>query len=114
MLFKPSKKTNALMKRGAWLFLPLWCGTVAYIWLTSEGIISKSWDTAFFAVFMLLFAVNFAHMLVALNSARKDATRSQHPDPDVAALIDGEIDLKTYGERKRGEDAANRADRERS
>lgn len=100
MLFKPSARTTTLMKRGNWLFLPLWLGTISYIWLSAEGVIPKQWSQLFFPVFGVLFALNFIYALVALNSARQDAAKSQHPDPDVAALIDGEIDIAEYGRRR--------------
>ncbi len=100
MLFKPSDRTTTLMKRGNWLFLPLWLGTIAYIWLSAEGMIPKQWGQLFFPVFGLLFALNFIYALVALNSARQDAAKSQHPDANVAALIDGEIDIAEYGRRR--------------
>ena len=100
MLFKPSPRTTTLMKRGNWLFVPLWLGTAAYIWLSGEGVIPQNWSKFFFPVFGLLFAANFIYALVALRSAREDAKKSQHPDPDVAALIDGHIDITEYGRRK--------------
>ena len=100
MLFKPSPRTIKLMRRGNWLFFPLWLGTLAYIWLSAEGAITLAWNQLFLLVFGLLFAANFVYALLALNSARQDAKRSQHPDPDVAAVIDGEIEIAEYGRRK--------------
>lgn len=100
MLVKPSPKTSALMLRGNWLFWPLWGGGLLYRGLRAEGIISREWDGAFFSIFGILFAVNYINSIVALNSARQDAKKSQHPDPDIAALIDGEIDISEYRKRR--------------
>lgn len=100
MLFKPSPRTITMIKRGSWLFFPLWPGAVAYIWLSAEGMVPRGWNQIFFPAFSVLFVLNFIYALVALNSARQDTKRSQHPDPHVAALIDGEIDIAEYGRRK--------------
>ena len=100
MLFKPSPRTVTLMKRGNWLFFPVWLGILAYIWLSAEGAIPRAWNQFIFPVLVLLVAANFVYALVALNSAHQDSKKSQHPDPDVAALIDGEIDIAEYGRRR--------------
>ena len=94
------------MRNGNWLFFPLWVGTLLYIWAVAEGVISKKWDSVFFPIFGVLFFVNFVHSMIGLTLARKDMKKSQHPDKDVAALIDEEIDIGEY--RKRKEDASQR------
>ncbi len=100
MLFKPSPRTVTLMKRGNWLFFPVWLGILAYIWLSAEGAIPRAWAQIIVPLFVVLVAANFVYALVALNSAHQDSKKSQHPDPDVAALIDGEIDIAEYGRRR--------------
>ena len=100
MLFKPSPRTVTLMKRGNWLFFPVWLGILAYIWLSAEGAIPRAWAQIIVPLFVVLVAANFVYALVALNSAHQDSKKSQHPYPDVAALIDGEIDIAEYGRRK--------------
>lgn len=92
------------MRRGNWLFFPFWFATLAYIGLSAAGLISRSWDKLFFPIFGLLFAINFVYGIVALMSAREDASRSQHPDQDVADLVDGRIDIAEYGRRKEAAD----------
>ncbi|GCL62585.1 hypothetical protein [Pseudaquabacterium pictum] len=104
MLFRPSERTKAHFRRGNWLFFPLWVGTLLYIWAGVEGAISREWDNVFFPVFGILFAANFVYGVVGLTLARQDATKSQHPDQDVAALIDGEIDIGEYRKRKENVD----------
>lgn len=100
MWFKPSPKTVALLKKGNWLFFPLWLGVLAYIWLRSAGMISSGWDKVFFPVVFVWMLVYAAHSVKAFASAYADSKRSQHPDPDVAALVDKEIDIAEYGRRK--------------
>ena len=77
----------------------MWISGFAYIWLRAEGLIPPAWDSLFFPIFVLWFAVNFIYGLLALTSAYRDARKSQNPDGDVAALIDGEIDIAEYGQR---------------
>jgi hypothetical protein len=100
MWFKPSPRTVALLKRGNWLFLPLWLGVLAYIWLRGADVISSAWDKVFFPVVIVWMLVYAAHALKTLASAHADSERSQHPDPDVAALVDKEIDIAEYRRRK--------------
>ena len=88
------------MKRVAWIFLPIWLGMAIFIWLSAEGIISKSWNTPVYLALAVLFAIYWVHSLVAAASIHEDLQKSQHPDPDVAALMDGEIDITAYRERK--------------
>lgn len=100
MWFKPSLKTVALLKRGNWLFFPLWFGVLAYIWLRSADVISRAWDKVFFPVVFVWMLVYAAHSVKALASAHADSKRSQHPEPEVAALVDKEIDIAEYRRRK--------------
>ncbi|WP_077038457.1 hypothetical protein [Pelomonas sp. KK5] len=100
MLVKPSEKTTALVRRGNWLFLAFWLAVTGYILLSAAGMTSRSLDKAFFSAAGIVFIVNFAHAILGLLSARQDSKKSQHPDPDVAALVDGKIDITEYRERK--------------
>lgn len=100
MWFKPSTKTVALFKKGNFLFLPLWLGVLAYIWLRGADLIPSVWDKLFFPIVIVWMFICAAYTVKALASAHVDSKRAQHPDPDVAALIDKEIDIAEYRRRK--------------
>ncbi len=100
MLFRPSEHTSSLLKRGVWIFLPLWIGSTVYFWLVSDGVISKSWNRVYFLVACAWLAIYIAHTIRAFASVAEDLQKSQHPDPDVADLIDGKVDIRTYRERR--------------
>lgn len=100
MLFQPSHQTSSQLKRSAWIFLPLWISSAIYIWLVSEGVIPTRWNGLFFLIAFIWLAVYIAHALMAFASVANDLKRSQHPDSDVADLIDGRIDITTYRARK--------------
>jgi|KBSMisStaDraftv2_1062788.scaffolds.fasta_scaffold923254_2 hypothetical protein len=101
MLTRVSRRTLTLLKRQKLLFIPLWWGLLGYFLFRHVlGFVPHEWDRLFFAVFELLFAISFVHGVVTFLSARKDASKSQHPDPNAAALIDGEIDIAEYGRRR--------------
>jgi hypothetical protein len=100
MLFQPSNQTSSQLKRSAWIFLPLWISSVVYIWLVSERVIPTRWDGLFFVIALIWLAIYIAHTLMAFASVASDLKRSQHPDSDVADLIDGRIDIATYRARK--------------
>jgi hypothetical protein len=100
MLFQPSPLTTSLLKRGVWIFLPLWLGSAVYFWLIAEGVISKSWNRVYFIVACTWLAIYIAHTLRAFASVSIDLKKSQHPDQDVADLIDERIDIATYRARK--------------
>jgi hypothetical protein len=100
MLFKPSQRTRAILNRGAWIFLPLWIGSAVYFWLVAEGVISQRWDALYFPVAFIWLVIYIAHTLKAFASVTDDLKRSQHPDQDVADLIDGRIDIGEYRARK--------------
>ena len=61
------------------------------------------------AIVTLLVPIGFAVALIVfcgnVAAARKSLKTSPHPDPDVAALIDGKIDITEYRRRKETRDA---------
>ena len=100
MWFKLSLKTVALLKKGNWLFYPFWFGILVYLSLRGAAVISSVWDKIFFLVLIVWMLVATSHWVRILASAHADSKRSQHPDPDVAALIDKEIDIAEFTRRR--------------
>jgi uncharacterized membrane protein len=100
LLIKTSEKTNTLARRANRFFWPLWIGVAVYFGLRSLGIISADWDKWFFLIYIPSFVIVFGLIASVLISGHQDSKKSQHSDPDVAALIDGEIDITQYRLRK--------------
>ena len=100
MQWKSSPRTRKLMSRQGWMFWPLWLGTAGYSYARGAEWIDKSWDSVFFLFFEIGFSVALVVSIMGLQSARNDLSKSQHPDSDVAALIDEEITITEYRQRK--------------
>jgi len=100
MLWKPSETTRRLFRRSTFAFLPVWLASALYLGARYVGWVSARWDKEFFFLFFVSFFALFFFGLAGLRSAYEDIKKSPHPDPDVAALIDGEIDISQYRVRK--------------
>ena len=82
-------------------------GFFAYIALERLGVIPMSWSPFFFAAYFVAFFVAVSFILREMDWAYREKLKSDHPDPDVRALINGEIDISEYRRRK---DHAERKD----
>jgi hypothetical protein len=77
-----------------------WLLFLVYAVASDFGVLPLSWARFVVPVAVSLSLASVLLAVPFLLSARRDTSRSQHGDPDVRSLIDGEINLEQYGQRK--------------
>lgn len=65
----------------------------------ATGVLSKAWLVSL-PLFIATFIATAVGVVNGLSSMRRDVRKSLHPDPDVAALIDKEIDIAEFARRR--------------
>jgi uncharacterized membrane protein len=96
----PSRETVVRSRRAGKFFGPVWLAFVIFFGLRWAGVIPHDWDGLAFAASIVAFVVVAIASLAAFDDAWQDGQKSSHPDPDVRALIDGEISITDYRLRK--------------
>jgi hypothetical protein len=103
-LWSPSPETRAHQRRFRLVFLFSWLLFIVYSVGCDLGYFPDSWARFVVPIAVLTTVVSFFLVVPFLLSARRDIARSQHPEPNVCALIDGEITLEQYGQRKQNDE----------
>ena len=80
---------------------------MGYFVLTWFGIIPRSWHAVAVPIFIVAGLIAMIATLPAMSSAWRDGQHSNHPDPEVRALIDGEINITEYRLRKKSKEVTN-------
>jgi len=103
----PSSETKARSPKASRLPFATFTGFFAYIALEWLGIIPMSWSPFFFAAYFVALFFAVIILLREIDWAYHEKLKSDHPDPDVSALMNGEIDIPEY---RRRTDHAERKD----
>lgn len=100
LLWKQSSRTRQLFRRHALFFVGWWLICAAFFMAPLEEWLTAGWTRLLGTMLAFGFLISCILGLQGLRSACKDMKKSANPDPDLAALIDGDITITEFRERK--------------